>query len=327
MSPDLQGLPKAELHVHLEATIRPRTVAELADRYGVREPATGPYADLTEFVAAYEQARDLVGSLEDLNRLAREFGARQREAGVVWSEVHFFPRTYAGRLGHPDGLVEAVLDGLWSGAGRDHAGLVIGINRGLPLEAAEQALEIALRWAGSGVVALGLAGDEANHPGSQFKPVIDRATAQGLPSVPHAGEGAGPHSVREAVKQLAPSRICHGVRAIEDDDLVEELAARRICLDLAPTSNVQLGVVPDLASHPLPHLMRRGVPVTLNSDIPLFIGHGLLEEYELCARSWGLTVDEITGIAETSIRYSSCPDDVRDLAAKKLEMWRAKTPA
>jgi adenosine deaminase len=327
MSADLQSLPKAELHVHLEATIGPDSVAELADRYGVRAPDTGPFADLTEFVAAYEQARVLVGSLDDLNRLAREFGARQRAAGVVWSEVHFFPRTYAGRLGHPDGLVEAVLDGLWSGAGRDHAGLVIGINRGLSVEAAEDALDTALRWAGSGVIALGLAGDEANHSGSQFKWVIGRATAHGLPSVPHAGEGAGARSVREAVDHLAPSRICHGVRAIEDDDLVAELAEKRICLDLAPTSNVKLGVVPDLAGHPLPNLMRRGVPVTLNSDIPLFIGHGLLEEYELCAQAWGLTMDEITGIAETSIRHSFCPDDVRDLAVKNLEAWRADTPA
>lgn len=319
MTLDLRALPKAELHVHLESTIGPATVTELAARHGKPVPAAGPFAGLTEFVVAYERARDLVGSLGDLHRLAVEFGARQRSDGVVWSEVHLVPTNYGGRLGDPDGLVEAVLDGLGSGAGAERAGLVLGVNRASPVEEAELTVDLALRWAGRGVVALGLAGDEANHPAATFAQPFARAVLHGLPTVPHAGEGSGPASVRATVEKLAPSRICHGVRAVEDDALVGLLAEQEICLDLAPTSNVELGVVADLANHPLPRLMRAGVPVTLNSDIPLFVGHGLLGEYERCAEAWSLGDSEILAIARHSIRHSFCSAGVRADALRELD--------
>jgi adenosine deaminase len=316
--PDLRALPKAELHLHFEAATSPETAAELADRYGLPMPEQGPFQDLSEFVVAYERARDIVGSLEDLYRLGRELGARQREAGVVWTECHFVPATYAGRLGPDDALVEAVLEGLRCGGGRGHAGLVIGINRGLPLDQAERMLDRALRWAGRGVVALGLAGDEAHHPAPAFADLFDRAAAAGLPAVPHAGEGLGPESVRDTVDLLSPSRICHGVRAPEDPDVVRLLAERRICLDMAPTSNVLLGVVPELAKHPMPELLRAGVPVSLNSDIPLFVGSGVLEEYERCIAAWDLTDEEVFTIARTSLEHSFCPDQVRTAALGDL---------
>lgn len=314
---DLRALPKAELHLHLEATICADLVGELTDRYGRPAPSTGPFGTLTEFVVAYERARDLIGSLDDLHRVARELGQRQQADGVVWTEVHLIPSTYAGRLGDPNDLVAAVLDGLRLGAGADGAGIVLGINRGLSVEEAEHTVDLALRWVGRGVVALGLAGDEANHPGHRFRDAFARAASYRVPGVPHAGEGAGPGSVRDTVEALAPTRICHGVRAIEDDALVDLLAERRICLDLAPTSNVRLGGYRDLESHPLPELMRRGVPVTLNSDIPTFIGHGLLEEYESCARAWGLEAPHLVELAATSLRYSFCPDHVRDPALER----------
>ena len=315
---DVRALPKAELHLHFEAAMSRESAVELAERHGKPLPATGSFRDLTEFVVAYERARDLVGSVDELRELARRLGARQREDGVAWTEVHFVPATYAGRLGPDDGLVEAMVDGLRAGAGVDHAGLVLAVNRGLPVAAAEAMLELALRWAGSGVVAFGLAGDEANYPASRFADLFRRAREAGLPAVPHAGEGAGADHVRETVEMLRPSRVCHGVRALEDDRVVELLRERDVCLDMAPISNTLLGVVPDLPAHPLPELARRGVPVTLNSDIPLFTGGGLVTEYERCVEAWGLTEAQVVSLARTSLERSFCPAHVRSDALREL---------
>ena len=316
---DVRALPKAELHLHFEAAMSRESAAELADRYGLPEPASGPFADLTEFVVAYERARDVVGSLDDLRELGRRLGERQRADGVVWTEVHLAPSTYAGRLGRDDGLVEAVLDGLHAGAGPDHAGVVVCVNRGLPPAAAQASLELALRWAGRGVVALGLAGDEAHHPAAGFADVFAAARAAGLPAVPHGGEGAGADHVRQTVVSLRPDRVCHGVRACEDDAVVDLLVEHDVCLDMAPVSNTLLGVVPDLARHPLPELARRGVAVTLNTDIPLFTGLGLSEEYARCAAAWELRDEDVVALARTSLARAYCPGHVRAEALGKLD--------
>ncbi|MFC4786626.1 adenosine deaminase family protein [Nocardioides sp. MAHUQ-72] len=309
---DLRALPKAELHLHLEATIAADTARELAARAGLPVPPAGPFGGQAEFVRAYEGARDLVRSLDDVRRLAAELASRQAADGVLWSEVHLAPSTYAGRLGPADGLVEAFLDGAGHGGAGGRLGLVLGINRGLPVAEAVATVDLALRWAGRGVVALGIAGDEAAHPLEPFAPVFARARAAGLPAVPHCGEGTGPAGVRSALA-LHPQRLCHGLGAAGEDGLLDELAARGICLDMAPSSNVALGLVPSLAEHPLPGLLRRGLEVTVSTDIPGFLGHGLVEELELCRRAWGLDDGELARLAATSLRRSSVPLDDRIL--------------
>lgn len=303
----LRALPKAELHVHLEAAIRPEPAAELADRYGLPPVPTGPFAGQAAFVDAYERARDLIGTLKDLHAVAEAFGAHQRACGVVWSEVHLIPATYAGRLGPDDALVETVLDGLRAGAGADGAGVILGINRGLGPAAAGRMADLAVRWAGRGVVALGLAGDETAHPGAAFTEPIARARAGGLPCVPHAGEGTDARSVADAVDLLGAHRIAHGLAAATDDALLRRLAGSGVCLDLAPGSNVLLGLVPDLAGHPLPRVLDAGVPVTLSTDIPLFLGHDLLGEYERCAAAWSLSDSDVVALAEASLTYALRP--------------------
>lgn len=301
----LVALPKAELHVHLEAAIRPPLAAELAGRNGAPLPPLGPFADQRQFVAAYERARDLIGSLDDLHEVARAFGEHQSACGVVWSEVHFVPPTYAGRLGPEDALVEAVLDGFTSGAGRGRVGLILGINRGLGLEAAQCSLDLAARWAGHGVVALGFAGDEAAYPIEPFVPIFERARAADLPCVPHAGEV--PHASAVAAAAGIGPRIGHGLAAAGDQRLVRRLAEDQICLDMAPSSNVLLGLTGSLAEHPLPQLLDVGVPVTLNTDIPLFLGHDLIDEYARCQQAWSLSDDEVRTLAAHSLTYSLTP--------------------
>lgn len=305
----LVALPKAELHVHLEAAIRPDLAGELADRIGARLPPPGPFANQAEFVAAYEAARDLIGSLDDLRTVARAFGECQRACGVEWSEVHFVPPTYDGRLGADDALIEAVVDGLAAGAGADGAGLIIGVNRGLGLDAAERSLDLALRWAGRGVVALGFAGDEAAYPAGPFAPVFGRARSAGLRCVPHAGEIPQPSSVAAALA-IGPPRICHGLAAAADPALVRRLADAGVCLDMAPSSNVLLGLADSLVEHPLPRLLDAGVAVTISTDIPLFLGHDLIDEYMRCQRAWSLSDDTVRRLAANSLTYALRPRDL-----------------
>jgi adenosine deaminase len=320
----LLALPKAELHLHLEGAIRPETARELADRYGRPLPRTGRFADLSEFVVAYEQARDLIGSLDDLRRVAAELLTTARENGVVWTEVHLIPPTYAGRLGPDEAVVEAVLDGIASASSADTgAGLIIGVNRMLPVEAAERSLALALAYRDRGVVGLGLAADEARFPAELFADVFRQAADAGLPAVPHAGEGAGAASVRTCVERLGARRINHGVRAVEDPAVVSLLIERGVSLDVCPTSNVMLQVVPSLAEHPLPALLAAGVPLSLNTDCPLFLDTTTVAEYSLAADVFGLSRDALAGIAETSLRTSSAPSDCRDAALTGVQNWRA----
>ncbi|MGV9608860.1 adenosine deaminase [Streptomyces sp. NPDC003631] len=324
--PDLLSLPKAELHLHLEGALRPSTAAELADAYGRPVPPVGPFAGLGEFVGAYERARDLVGSLDDLHRIGRELVEDAAAQGVVWSEVYLIPPTYAGRLGPAEGIVEAVLDGMRAGATEDSAaGVIVGINRGLPMAAARESLDLAIAYREAGVVGLGLAGDEANHPPERFTDLFRQARVAGLPAVPHGGEGAGPASVRACVEELGAHRISHGVRAAEDPRLLRELAERGVCLDVCPTSNTALQVSRSLTDHPLPAIMAAGVPVTVNSDCPLFCGTTVLQEYQRVSEWLGLDAPALADLAETSVRFSACPAARRTSALARLADWRARS--
>jgi adenosine deaminase len=326
MTPDLRTLPKAELHLHLEGALRPATAAERADRSGRPAPPTGHIQGLGAYVHAYERARDLIGSLDDLRRVGRELVEDAAAQGVVWSEVYLIPPTYSGRLGPAEGVLEAVLDGMRAGATEDSAaGVIVGINRGLPTTAAHESLKLALAYRDAGVVGLGLAGDEARHPPERFAELFREARAEGLPAVPHGGEGAGPASVMACADTLGAHRISHGVRAAEDPAVLHELAERGICLDICPTSNVVLQVSRTLTEHPLPAVMAAGVPVTLNSDCPLFCGTTLIEEYGR-VRDWlRLDANALADIAETSIRFSTCPTRRRTAAMARLADWRAQS--
>lgn len=309
----LRALPKAHLHVHLEGAVPPATLAEFAREQGAAPLDVGGYEDLTGFVSAYERARDLVPDLDGLRRVAREVAEEALAEGFVWLEVHFSPWSYRGRLGPEPLLLETVLDGLQEaqtdGTG---AGVILGHNRAEPPSIADELVTLAARYAAHGVVGVGLVGDE-RHRGAPFAPAFARARDAGLASVPHAGEVGGPEAVWEALEMLGADRIGHGVRAIDDPELVETLASRQVCLDVCPTSNLRLGLFPDREAHPLERLVSAGVAVSLNSDDPTFFGQSALDEY-VHAASAGIDVE---AIADASLRSSCAPDRVLAAAATR----------
>ncbi|MFD0632475.1 hypothetical protein ACFQ9X_13495 [Catenulispora yoronensis] len=154
---------------------------------------------------------------------------------------------------------------------------------------------------------LGLAGDESAHPATPYARAFAIAREGGLTAAPHAGELAGPESVRTAIEALGATRIAHGVRAATDPDLLTELVERGVSLDICPTSNIALGIVPSPDAHPLPQLLAAGVPCTLGTDDPLMFGASLLDEYETARTGLGLSDAQLAAVAGTSVMTSGAP--------------------
>jgi adenosine deaminase len=322
---DLGALPKAHLHLHLEGAMRPATLAELASGYGMAVPSIRGYGSFAAFADMYIAACDVIRCPDDLRRVVGEVVEDAAVDGAGWVEPALYAPRHARRLGSVEAVIEIALDAL------AEAGAELGVGTGLvlaadrtegPADAVEQA-ELAVRYRDRGVVGLGLANDESRFPPEPFAAAFDMAKRAGLRSVPHAGELAGPASVIGALDTLEADRIQHGVRAIEDPDLVSRLADTRVCLDVCPTSNVLLSVVPSLGAHPLPALLAAGVRCSVNADDPLLFGPGLLGEYRLCREELGLDDTWMAHVARCSIEASAAPDDRKRRLLGDVDAWLA----
>jgi aminodeoxyfutalosine deaminase len=286
--------PKIELHVHLEGTVRPQTLLEIARRndYGLRATTVAEVASLYEFsdFAGFLKAFELVaGALqraEDFSRIVVEYAEEAARHGGVYLEGIFTPGLWRGLdtdevfSGYCDGAQEA----------RERHGVDVRLTPDIPrvysVEEAELVVDYALKYRERGVVGIGLAGEESHAP-ERFAPAFARARAGGLASVPHAGEHAGPMSVWGALEALGADRLRHGIRAVEDAALVRELAERGIVLDVCPISNVCTGAVASLRAHPLPQLVAAGIRCSISTDDPAVFGTDLTRDYE-AACSFGL---------------------------------------
>ncbi len=320
---DLLLLPKAHLHVHLEGAMRPATLAEMAERQGLDVPPTAGYGSFTEFAAMYEAATRVLRTPDDLARVVDEVVEDAALAGAVWVEPSFYAPHYTGRFGDDRDTVEIVLEALAAAAARHGvgAGLMLAADRTADpaLAAAQAALAVELR--DHGIVAFGLANDETDWPPEPFADTFALTRDAGLLSTPHAGELAGPESVRSALDTLGADRVQHGVRSIEDPDLVKRLADDQVCCDVCPTSNVMLGVAPAVEACALEALLDAGVPCSVNADDPLLFGPGLLDEYELCRSSLGLDDERLASIARFSIEHSGAPVELKLSALTGVDEW------
>jgi len=323
MPRSLSALPKAHLHVHLEGAMRPATLDELCRSQSTPVPIiASSYGTFADFQSLYVTARGAIRSVDDLVRLVGEVVEDAAADGAVWIEpaVHLpGHRT----LGTDDFILETLVE-----AGRDASeatgvgvGWMVSVDRTLsPALAVEQAA-VAARNAGNGVVAIGLANNEAAGAPELFGPAFALAREVGIISAPHAGEHGGPDSVRGALDALGADRVQHGVRAVEDAELVRRLADEQVCLDVCPTSNVSLSVVPALHAHPLPELLEAGVPCSINADDPLLFGVGLLDEYVVCREHLGLDDTALAACALSSVEHSGAPAEVKDRARGAIDDW------
>jgi adenosine deaminase len=322
---DLAALPKAHLHIHLEGGMRPATLTELAAHCGIEVPATRGFGSFSAFAGMYVAACGVLRQPDDVARLVTETVEDAADAGATWVEPAFYLPRYQGLFGSTAAVLEAVIDAGQKASAATGVGVgwMVSADRTVdPAEAVELA-QLAVTWAGRGVVSFGLANDEDGWPPAPFAHAFALAKAGGLLATPHAGELAGAHSVRSALDDLNADRIQHGVRAVEDPELVRRLADEGVCLDVCPTSNVLLNVVPSLDAHPLPALLDAGVRCSLNGDDPLLFGPGLLEEYNLCREQLGLDDAALAGIAKASLEASGAPVALKRAGTAGVDAWLA----
>lgn len=332
----IAAAPKAELHVHLEGAIQPSTLLMLAKRHSVDLPADNEeelrnwyrFRDFHHFIEVYVAITKCLRTVDDFELIVYEFGADMARQNIRYAEVTFSPSTHLWINGVDQ---DVWFTGLTEGRRRVKASYGCEINWVFDLvrndypELArfDYTTRVAVEGRDDGVVALGLGGMEAGFPPAPFAPWFDRARAAGLHSAPHAGEHAGPASIRDAIKYLGAERIGHGVRAIEDPELVDYLAEHRILLEVSPTSNISLGLYPDMASHPLKRLHESGVPVTVNSDDPPLFNTTLTDELALLVDPCGFGRETIDEILLNGVRFSFLPEEhKRRLEADFLDEMR-----
>ncbi|WP_413251158.1 adenosine deaminase [Shinella zoogloeoides] len=311
-------MPKAELHCHIEGATPPALALSQARRYGIDTSGfirDGEYAwqDFTSFVASYDATANLFRTEEDYALLAETYLSEIAGAGAIYSELIVSPDQ-----GDAVGIgADAYIAGLAEGAERAKVKtgietrlLIVGIRHFGP-ERVVRAAEYAARRPHPLITGFNLAGEERMHRVADFTRAFDIARDAGLGITIHAGELSGAFSVRDALDHIRPSRISHGVRAIEDAALVKRLADEGVVLEVCPGSNVALGVFADFRNHPLRALHEAGVRVTLNSDDPPFFHTSLAREYEVASTIMGLSDADILGMTRTAIEAAFVDEPTR----------------
>lgn len=316
----LHAMPKAELHVHLDGSLRPATMLELAAAAGVTLPAGDAESlarwmlvddarNLEDYLARFEHTISLLQTPAAIERVAYEMVADAAADGLRYLEIRYCPllSTRAGLA------MDEVIEAEWRGLqrGEDEFGVVARIiNCSLRQYDPQQSVEIAehsVRMKGHGVVGFDLAGGEAGRPPEMHREAFDIAARGGLGITVHAGEAAGPESIFEAIHACHAARIGHGTRLHEDPDLLAYVRDRRICLEINITSNLQTRVVGTASEHPVRQYFDAGIPVTLCTDSWLMSGVRLTDEYEIASRELGFTGPELEAMALTAFEHAFLP--------------------
>ncbi len=314
--PDLHLLPKAELHVHLEGTVRPATLEQFAARQGVS--ISRAFTDLSSFVDVYGAATQVMTRPGDYARLVREYCEDAARCGVRYAELEISPAVTRG-VQHR--IAEAAEE---ASKQRDlTVRLVLGLGRTVLVDIGFAALEVIKAL--PGFVAVGLGGPEDGYPAAPFADVFAEAKRRGLHSAPHAGEAAGPASVIETLDALGAERIQHGVRAVDDPALLAKIAERGIGLAVCPTSNVLLGVAPSIEDHPLRQLWDAGVLVSVNTDDPGFFDCDPVGEYAIAGRLLGLDRAGYARLALNSVESSFAPEAVKGELRAAVNDWATRS--
>ncbi|KAF0115220.1 MAG: adenosine deaminase [Rhodobacteraceae bacterium] len=324
----MSGLPKVELHLHLEGAAPPAFIAGLAqekhlDISGVfDEQGNYRYKDFWDFLKVYEAATSALQSPRDYQRLVLAVLEESAASGVIYSETFLSPDFCGGRdvIAWKEYLhaMQEAADQAEREMGITLRGVITCIRHFGPDRARETA-RCAAETAGDWIVGFGIAGDEKIGSPKDFRWSFDCAREAGLGLTAHAGEWGGPESVRDAVRDLEVERIGHGVRAIEDLALVDELAEKGIVLEVCPGSNVTLGIYPGFKAHPIAELDRRGVKVTVSTDDPPFFHTTMAREYEELHKAFDWDEGQFRRIARQSLDAAFCDADTKVRIAKRLE--------
>lgn len=332
MSAWLAELPKAELHLHIEGTLEPELMFELARRNSIALPYSDVEAvrdayvfdDLQSFLDIYYAGCRVLLDERDFYDLAWAYLQRASHQGVRHAEVFFDPQTHTERGVEFAAVVNGISGALAVGEGElgITSRLILCFLRHLDAESAMATLQAALPYRGA-ITAVGLDSSEAGNPPEKFRDVFERARAEGFLAVAHAGEEGPPEYIWQALDVLGARRIDHGVRCLEDDRLVERLVAEQIPLTVCPLSNVKLRVFPDLEHHNVRQLLERGLNVSINSDDPAYFGGYIADNYDATASALGLTDDEMLQVARNSFVASFLDDAARQRHLDEIDAFAA----
>ena len=320
LSNRIASLPKAELHLHLEGSIQPATVCALTARHGIvtsEEEVHQRYAyrDFPEFIEAFKWVTFFLRDPQDYALIARDLAEHLLTQSVIYAEVTLSVGVMLLRKQRPEANFEALLRATEP---FERRGLrfrwVFDAARQFGVDAAMEVVESAHRCNSKAIVAFGIGGDELSIPTQDFRPVYDRAGQIGLHRLMHAGEVGGPEKIREAIELLGAERIGHGIAAINDPALMDLLAERKIPLEICPGSNMRTAALAKqlrredarMEDHPLPQLLRHGIPVVLSTDDPAMFHTTLREEYANAARM-GLQEHELARIVEMGFEHAFLP--------------------
>jgi len=320
LSNRIASLPKAELHLHLEGSMQLSTVCALAARQGVvmtEEEVRRRYAyrDFPEFIEAFKWVTSFLREPQDYALIARDLAEHLLTQRVVYTEVTLSIGVMLLRKQRPEANFEALLRATEPFESRGlRFNWVFDAARQFGVDAAMEVVESAKRCDSKAIVAFGIGGDELSVPTKEFRPAYDRAAQMGLHRLMHAGEVGGPEKIREAIELLGAERIGHGIAAIHDPELMNLLAERKLPLEICPGSNMKTAALARqlrredarIEDHPLPRLLRHGIPIVLSTDDPAMFHTTLQEEYLNAARM-GLQEDELTRIVEMGFEHAFLP--------------------
>lgn len=326
----ITGLPKAELHLHIEGSLEPELMFALAQRNRIDIPfanveevrAAYSFSRLQDFLDIYYRGADVLRTEEDFRDLAVAYFDRAAADGVVHAEIFFDPQTHTDR-GIP---IQAVVDGLLAGmsdAEERHgltSGLILCFLRHLDEAAAFETLEMAEPWLDR-IIGVGLDSSEIGHPPEKFARVFAAAKAKGLKLVAHAGEEGPPDYVHQALDLLGIDRLDHGNRSLEDPVLTARLARSGMTLTICPLSNLKLCVVDRMDAHPIDRMLRAGLRATINSDDPAYFGGYIADNYRAAAAGRGLDRDDLAMLARNSFLGSFLPDDAVAAHLARLDSY------
>ncbi len=331
-----QRMPKVDLHRHLEGSLRLQTLAEIAVEHGIDLPAYSiedlrPYVQVTEdeqnfhsFLAKFRLLRRFYRSREAVERITYEAVADAAADNIRYLELRFNPVALSRAQNFSFSDVTEWVGNAIANAQKDHdivVRLLLQIGRDEHLQVAEEIIEVALAARHLGVVGIDLAGDEVNYPPHRFAPLFQKASQEGLGITVHAGEAGGANNVRVAIELLRAQRIGHGVRVIEDSDVVRFVRESGVALEVCPTSNFQTGVVGSLSYHPLPDLIALHLPVTINTDDPSISDTTLTDEYMVAALVIGLEPAQIRDTVLTAVNAAFLPEEERRRLLERFTAW------
>lgn len=340
MNRDLAALPKAHLHLHFTGSMRHTTLLELAERDGhpLPEALVGDWPPQLSaadekgwfrFQRLYDVARSVLRTEDDVRRLVQEAAEDDKLDGSRWLEIQVDPSGYAARFGGVTAFTDLVLDAVRTSS-RDVGigmGVLIAANRTRhPLDARTLA-RLAAQYAGRGVVGFGLSNDERRGVTRDFAPAFRIAERAGLLLAPHGGELLGADSARLCVEELHAGRLGHGIRAVEDPDLLDLIVSRDIALEVCPVSNVALGVYSDPSSVPLPELMAAGATIALGADDPLLFGSRLAGQYATMRAAHELSDEQVADLARSSLRASRAPEEDKSTWMEEVDQWLGRMGA